>query len=62
MYALTIIIVSSFKVDESETDFKEDDLKKFQTVAIVIYTLLFFGILVALFMLRYYLKEKNAIF
>ena len=62
MYALAIIVVCGFKVDESETDFKENDLTKFQTVAIVIYTILFIGLFVALIMLRYYLKEKNAIF
>ena len=59
LFSLTMIAVCASKVGETEEDFIDEDLHKFEVMAYVIYSLLFIGLFISIIILGRYMRAKN---
>ena len=59
LFSLTMIAVCATKVGETEEDFIDEDLHKFEVMAYVIYSFLFIGLFFSVIILARYMRAKK---
>ena len=59
LFSLTMIAVCATKVGETEEDFIDEDLHKFEVMAYVIYSFLFIGLFISVIILARYMRAKK---